>query len=72
MGYRLNRLDEPVFMAASKPLLTEIGIHQGLESCGYHFQNTQSRIALAFKVHFERFLNGLLELMLNTIPTCVD
>ena len=33
MGYRLNRLDEPVFMAVSKPLLTEFGIHYRLESC---------------------------------------
>ena len=29
----MNRLDEPVFMAMSKPLLTEFGIHHGLESC---------------------------------------
>ena len=35
MGYRLNRLDEPVFMAVSKPLLTEFGIHHRLESCAY-------------------------------------
>ena len=27
MGYCLNRLDEPVFIAVSKPLLTELGIH---------------------------------------------
>ena len=27
MGYRLNRLDEPVFMAVSKAMLTEFGIH---------------------------------------------
>ena len=33
MGYRLNRLDEPVFMAGPKPMLTEVGIHHGLESC---------------------------------------
>ena len=33
MGYRLNRLDEPVFMAVSNPLLTEFGIHHRLESC---------------------------------------
>ena len=29
----MNRLDEPVFMAVSKPLLTEFGIHPRLESC---------------------------------------
>ena len=34
MGYRLNRLDEPVFMAVSKPMQTEFGIHHRLESCG--------------------------------------
>ena len=34
MGYRLNRLDELVFMAMSKPLLTEFGIHHSLGSCG--------------------------------------
>ena len=33
MGYRLNRLDEPVFIAVSKPLLTEFDIHHRLESC---------------------------------------
>ena len=32
MGYRLNRLDEPVLIAVSKPLLTEFGIHHRLES----------------------------------------
>ena len=36
MGYRLNRLDEPVLIAVSKPLLTEFTIHQRLESCGDH------------------------------------
>ena len=37
MGYRLNRLDEPVFIEVSKPLLTEFGIHHRLESCDiYH------------------------------------
>ena len=34
MGYHLNGLDEPVFLAVSKPLLTEFGIHHELESCG--------------------------------------
>ena len=33
MGYRLNRLDELVFMAGPKPMRTEFGIHQRLESC---------------------------------------
>ena len=33
MGYRLNRLDEPFFMAVPKPMLTEFGIHHRFESC---------------------------------------
>ena len=33
MGYRLNRRDEPVFMAVPKPMLTEFGINHRLESC---------------------------------------
>ena len=33
MGYHLNHLDEPVFIAVSKPLLTEFGIYLRLESC---------------------------------------
>ena len=33
MGYLLNRLDEPGFMAVPKPLLSEFGIHYRLESC---------------------------------------
>ena len=32
MGYRLNRIDKSVFMAVSKPLLTEFGIYHKLES----------------------------------------
>ena len=32
MGYHLNGLDKPVFMAVPKPLLTEFGIHYRLES----------------------------------------
>ena len=34
MGYRLNLLDEPVFMAVPNPMLTEFGIHHGFEKCG--------------------------------------
>ena len=37
MGYRFNRLDEPVFMAGPKPMQTEFGIHHGLESCAMGF-----------------------------------
>ena len=37
MGYRL---DGPVFMVGPKPMRTEFGIHQRLESCDGH-QNLQ-------------------------------
>ena len=40
MGYRLNCLDEPAFMAGPKPMLTEFGIHPRLESCEW-LQNHQ-------------------------------
>ena len=30
----MNRFDEPVFIAMSKPLLIEFDIHHKLESCG--------------------------------------
>ena len=33
MGYRLNRLDEPVFMARPKPMRTEFDILHRLENC---------------------------------------
>ena len=34
MGYRFSHLDEPVFIAVSNSMLTELGIHYRLESCG--------------------------------------
>ena len=34
MGYHLNCLDEPVFMAGPKHIQAEFGNHQRLESCG--------------------------------------
>ena len=51
MGYRLNRLDGPVFMAGPKPILTEFGIHQSLESFGV--VNSEK---LSGKVHFQQIL----------------
>ena len=33
MGYRLNRLDEPVLMAVPKPTQTEFDIQHRVESC---------------------------------------
>ena len=38
MGYRLKRLDEPIFMAGPKPMRTEFGIHHRLESCDARFR----------------------------------
>ena len=39
MGYCFNCLDEFVFMAVPKPLLTEFGINYRLESCVEHFNS---------------------------------
>ena len=41
MGYRLNSHNKPVFVAVSKPIMTELGIHQRLESEG-KFSDTYS------------------------------
>ena len=47
MGYHLNCLDEPVFMAGPKPLRTEFGIHHGFESCeGKCFNRTRPQQAV--------------------------
>ena len=40
MGYCLNRLDEPVFIAVPKPVLTEFGILYKLESCALFYFGT--------------------------------
>ena len=49
MGYCLNRLDEPVFIAVSKPLLTEFGIHHRLESCGIECVSGESVLVKGFR-----------------------
>ena len=55
MGYRLNRLDEPVFRAVSKPLLTEFGIHHRLESCAwYSLAEINQVIEVAFSDHISK------------------
>ena len=57
MGYRWNRLDEPIFMAGSKPMRTEFGICQRLESCALHkgcnvqFANCSS-LEMSIKMYF--------------------
>ena len=44
MGYRLNCLDEPVFMAVTIPLLTDLGIHHRLESCAFDIASGAAKI----------------------------
>ena len=61
MGYRLNRLDEPVFMAVPKPILTEFGIHYRLESCENnlrYYQNYYVYLKL-FTLSFYQLIIGL-------------
>ena len=50
MGYCLNRLDEPVFMAGPKPMQTEFGIHHRLESCEQYFLRGLQPIGMALKL----------------------
>ena len=50
VGYCLNRLDEPIFMALPKPILTEFGIHYRLESCVRHFDFMQCSCHVLFKM----------------------
>ena len=52
MGYRLNRLDEPVFMAVPKPTLTEFGIHYRLESFREIFQDILDNLSFILMVAF--------------------
>ena len=52
MGCRLNRLDEPVYIALSKPLLTEFGIHPRLESCVLHTEQKVSKIKDLFDLDY--------------------
>lgn len=33
IGYRWNYLDEPIYLVRPKPLVTELGIYHGLDSC---------------------------------------
>ena len=52
MGCRLNRLDEPVFMAVPKPTLTEFGIHNILESFREIFQDILDNLSFILMVAF--------------------
>ena len=46
MGYRLNHLDEPVFITVPKPILTVFGIHHRLESCGVFYKRNYGKRVL--------------------------
>ena len=52
MGYRLIRLDEPVLIAMSKPLLTEFDIHHRLESCDRLQRTNVYQFTLIFYKYF--------------------
>ena len=52
VGYRLNHLDVPVFMAVPKPMLTEFGIHYRLESFGEIFQAILDNLSFILMVAF--------------------
>ena len=70
MGYRLNRLDEPVFIAVSKPLLTEFDIHQRLESCeGYWLFHKNKLVTVRKKqdIVSSNFTNKML-FMVELVP----
>ena len=71
MGYRSNRLDEPVFMAGPKPMLTEFGIHQRLESCGPPTFNSNKYKDTRKSNPFHGFLNGLTPVCLLCVPALI-
>ena len=62
MGYRLNRLDEPVFMAGPKPMRTEFGIHLRLEGCEATYY---SQIKVLGSTHMHR-LWGVVGIVLTS------
>ena len=49
MGYRLNRVDESVFMAGPKPMRSEFDIHQRLDSCDTVLSKVTSGFHLKIK-----------------------
>ena len=65
VGYRLKRLDEPIFMAVPKPMLTEFGIQYILESCVIH----QTLSTAVFPTpHREREWEKSQHLLINISP----
>ena len=66
VGYRLNRLHEPVFTVVPKSMLTEFGIHHRLESCEsftfYECSDSTQALYLSFDHSFaETLLLGIAE-----------
>ena len=60
MGFRLNRLDEPVFMVGSKPMLTELAfiIDWRVVSCFHGTSETsECQAAVARLQSIEKRLN---------------
>ena len=51
MGYRLNRLDEPIFMAVPKTILTEFGIYYRLENCGQLVKNMSAAVKASVLIY---------------------
>ena len=51
MGYCLNQLDEPVFMAGAKPMRAEFGIHRRLESCAARSLGVMYMGVIAMKIN---------------------
>ena len=66
MGYHLNRLDEPIFMAVPKPMLTEFGIHYILESCAVHIIYPQCKVSLQHNSYVILTTLGTTENSINT------
>ena len=59
----MNRLDEPVFIAVSKLLLTEFGIHLRLESCD------RDQKLLAFLKHLVQVIKSKAPFFANASQT---
>ena len=77
MGYRLICLDEHVFMAVPKPMLTEFGICHRLESCASLYCGL--RLILVYPNHLDEpvFMAGpkpmLTEFGIHyTLESCVN
>ena len=56
----MNRLDEPIFMAVSKPLLTEFGNYHKFETC-----DTSTR---CFKLHGANQNKSLMSFFVASLP----